>query len=204
MSKGKLIVVEGIDGSGKTSLIELLKRKEQCFNIGKIAFKSSYEIKLFTNELNDIAINNETTRREMFSKRLRSIVWFDDLINNIYTVYKQLLEEGYTIITDRYKLSNEIFIEYYKIHDLQFLTNLYSLIPDEDLTIYLNIEPKIAEERIKLRSNNIQSYENSKDLRELKEIYERKLKNKKNVIYIDASQKLDVIADKVINQINII
>jgi thymidylate kinase len=71
--KGKLIYVFGIDGSGKTTLVQNLGKYLKQITPVQVVYSS--EMTPFTDELEQVSSRFHTSRRECFSPTLRGAVW---------------------------------------------------------------------------------------------------------------------------------
>lgn len=168
--QGNFIVIMGIDGSGKTTLVRNL---ENCScNIDSWKCMSIFDNSIFTKELEEIAKQQGKTRREFFSKELRSLIWRSDLINNVYKYVIPELKNGNTVILDRYTLCNKVYSNL-KSRELEHMDRMLDILPKPDLGIYLDVDIDVALKRIRERDALEKApYENKKGLVRLKGIYE--------------------------------
>lgn len=168
--KGKIIVFEGLDGSGKCTQSKLLfeylkKRRENVHweSIPNYNSSSSSPIKMYlnkeiTNNLYDI---NEYSTSSFFAV---------DRVINYFQTWKKIYENGSIIICDRYSTSNMIyqlaktkkskwdeFLEWVEDYEYNKLT-----LPSPDMVIYLKVPIKISQDLIKKRSSP-DLYESNKD-----------------------------------------
>ncbi len=84
---------------------------------------------------------------------------------------------------------------------LFFTMSVSKYIIRPDITFILDVDPKIAVERINSRGKNITSYENIEFLRKVRENF-LKLKEifpEDNIIYIDGEEKPEEILEKILN-----
>ena len=175
-TNGILIVVMGIDGAGKTTLINNIKRYGK--NISRLKTMSIFDNSIFTKELEETAEMQHKTRREVYSSRLRSIVWRNDLINNTLTRVVLELEKGNVVILDRYCLCNKIYSSLEE-QGLEHMDKLLDILPKPDLGIYLDVSVDEAVKRIKNRGKEIAPYETAEKLKRIREKYLRNLTQEK-------------------------
>ena len=147
--KGKLIAIMGIDGSGKTTLVGNLQKCGSGIENWKCM--SIFDNSIFTEELEMVARQQGKTRRECFSKELRSITWRSDLINNVFRYVIPELEKGSTIILDRYTLCNKVYSSLEK-SGLRYMDRILEVLPRPDLGIYLDVDIDVALRRINKRN----------------------------------------------------
>ncbi len=169
--KGKLIAIMGIDGSGKTTLVGNLA-KCGC-GIADWKCMSIFDNSIFTKELEMVAGQQGKTRRECFSKELRSITWRSDLINNVFRYVIPELEKGSTIILDRYTLCNKVYSSLEK-SGLGYMDKILEVLPKPDLGIYLDVDIDVALRRINKRTGKERApYEKKEGLIDLERKYEK-------------------------------
>lgn len=160
---GKLIVIEGTDGSGKQTQSNLLY--ENLSNLGykvkKITFpnyesNACYPVKMY--------LNGEFGSNDDVNVFASSTFYAVDRYASFKTTWEKLYNEGYIIIADRYTISNIIhqgnritdekkFMEYNKwIIDLEW--NKFNL-PTPDLIILLDMPYTYSNLLMKNRKNKI-------------------------------------------------
>ena len=170
--RGKFIVIEGIDGSGKSTQIELLK--------------GIFEDMGRSNEFHFTA---EPTKSEV-GKKIREILSSNEEINNsvIATLFfidrikhitdkggiNDILDKGINVICDRYYYSNIVYQGYGEYED--FIYNMHKDCPDiltPDLFILLDIKPEVALQRIAKgrKPEELERYETLEKLTETREKY---------------------------------
>jgi dTMP kinase len=169
MKKNLFIALEGIDGSGKSTQVKLLTEKlEQA------------GLKVYTTcEPTDGPIGKII--RDIFSHKMeadhRTIAGLfvadrlDHLLNKTNGILK-MLEEGYTVISDRYYFSS---YAYQGTHvDLDWVIQANSLSADllrPDLNVYIDITPEISIERINKGRTSVELYETLENLEEVSNKY---------------------------------
>ena len=169
--EGKLIAIMGIDGSGKTTLVGNLA-KCGC-GIADWKCMSIFDNSIFTKELEMVAGQQGKTRRECFSKELRSITWRSDLINNVFRYVIPELEKGSTIILDRYTLCNKVYSSLEK-SGLGYMDKILEVLPKPDLGIYLDVDIDVALRRLNKRTGKERApYEKKEGLTDLERKYEK-------------------------------
>ena len=176
---GKLIIIEGSDGSGKETQTNLLykKLKERNFNIKKISFPNyespaSEPLKMylsgeFGKDVNDV---NSFAASTFFAV-------------DRYASYKQDWEKFYNnsgiVLSDRYTTSNMVH-QASKIENEEdkqiFLKWLIDLewnklgLPTPDIVIFLDVSPELSQKLMSDRKNKITG-EEKKDIHETNSEY---------------------------------
>ncbi len=140
-SKGKIIIIEGVDGAGKTTQIELLKKKFTDFIFLKEpgTTKAGQEIRKVILENN---LDIKTELMLFYSAR-------NELILNTIL---PLINEGKNIIIDRFELSSYAYQIYgnEKMTEKNFIDFLSKKIVPPNLIdkyIFLDLNVEIAKER---------------------------------------------------------
>lgn len=172
--RGKLIVIEGVDGSGKQTQSEKLYRTllNKGLKVMKVDFpdyqsESSALVKMYLR--GDFGKNPEDV-----SAYVASSFFAVDRYASYTTKWKSFYESGGIVIADRYTTANMVH-QASKISDVKerdtFLSWLYQLefemykIPVPDLVFFLDVPPEVTMEMTKERKNKITG-ENKKDIHE--------------------------------------
>ena len=172
--KGKLIVIEGVDGSGKQTQSEKLYRTllNKGLKVMKVDFpdyqsESSSLVKMYLR--GDFGKNPEDV-----SAYVASSFFAADRYASYTTKWKSFYESGGVVIADRYTTANMVH-QASKIDDMEerdaFLSWLYQLefemykIPIPDLVFFLDVPPEVTMEMTKERKNKITG-ESEKDIHE--------------------------------------
>lgn len=179
MSKAKLIVFEGIDGSGKSTLSTMVLNAlvERKFPIVKFNEPTNFEKGMKIRQF---------LRKEIHLSREQQIELFledrkDSLEKNVYPNIKA----GNSVILDRYFYSmaayqSDALLEPEKIIDM----NISRGYPIPDIVIYLDINPEISLARTRRRSMN-EHFENLDTLKRVRQSYEKVIP--KTALRLDAT-----------------
>lgn len=155
--KGKLIVIEGLDGSGKSTQIELLKSKLSGNNIHQIKLPD-YDSPSCT--LVKMYLGGEFGKNpDDVNAYAASAFYAVDRFANYKTKWKDFYDNGDIIISDRYTTSNayhqatkipeEKRKEFFKwLEDFEY--NLIA-IPKPDIVIYLDMPVEISQRMMTAR-----------------------------------------------------
>ena len=167
--KGKLIVIEGLDGSGKSTQIEVLKNKLSGENIHQIKLPD-YDSPSCT--LVKMYLGGEFGKNpEDVNAYAASAFYAVDRFANYKIKWKEYYDKGDIIISDRYTTSNAYhqatkipekkrneFFEW--LEDFEY--NLIA-IPKPDIVIYLDMPVEISQ---KMMSERYKGDEEKKDIHE--------------------------------------
>lgn len=198
--KGKFIVFEGIDGSGKSTQIELLSKKLSENGIKHCETREPTDLP--TGSL----IHKLLTGSETADGRAVACLFAADRIEHVINSKNGLLaklNDGITVICDRYYFSS------YAYHgvdaDMDWVMDINSVSRDllrPDATIFMDISAKTAMERIMCGRDHTELYEKEDRLAAVRGKYFEafdKLKDEEKIFIVDADKSAEAIADEVWN-----
>jgi dTMP kinase len=203
MKKNLFIAFEGIDGSGKSTQVRLLTDSLK---------KNGHKV-YSTCEPTDSPIGSVI--RNIFNHKIeadhRVIAGLfvadrlDHLLNKTNGILKKL-EDGYTVITDRYYFSS---YAYHGVHmPLDWVIEANSLSADllkPDLNIYIDVSPDISMKRLTDRRSSIELYETKENLKNVRDKYLEafeQLKFKENIFITDGNRSAELIASDIWNEVS--
>lgn len=186
MKKGKLIVIEGIDGSGKTTQIQLFQQylKEQGILNEAISFPR-YGDNIY-GKLIKRYLEGEFGDILQVNPYLIALAYAGDRLMARSSV-TDWLSEGKTVIANRYVPSSKAHLganlsedkrqEFFKwLDELEYHTNR---IPKEDLTILLDVDPRSGQKNVSGRGYDLHE-ESLKHLQEARQVYLELAKTQSN------------------------
>jgi dTMP kinase len=154
--QGKLIVVEGIDGSGKSTQIDLLYKWLQAK--GKSAF--------FT-EWNSSSMVKSTTKigkkQKVFTPTTFSLLQATDYADRWENFMRPILKAGGIVLADRYAFT-AFARDVARGVDPDWVRNLYSFSIQPDIVFYFRVPLEIAVQRITASRSKLKYYEAGMDL----------------------------------------
>lgn len=186
--KGKFIVLEGIEGSGKTTLRKFIKMFLKKNGVKKILFTREPGSTPICEKLR--LLIKEKKINEIIIDETEILIFYAARVQLINTFIKPVLSKGFWVIGDRHNLSSLAYQGKNTLTNFLSKTLLNNFQPD--LTIYLDIKPEIGLKRILYRKNNIDRIE-KKSLVFFKQVRKRYLENilnDKKIKKIDASQSV--------------
>lgn len=148
--KGILIVVDGIDGSGKTTIVDLIYNFISNFNI------ECYKIKMGSKEIKQISyIKNYTSDHSIsFKKEIDllsiSLLFGADFLYTLRGTIIPLLEQGKCIICDRYVYVSlaELIANKCTKEDLETIKKVHQSFIKPDISIITQLSPNLAVSRV--------------------------------------------------------
>jgi len=198
MTKNLFIALEGIDGSGKSTQVKLLTEKLQ--SIGHKVYA--------TFEPTDSRIGKMI--REIFSGKMeadhRVIAGLfvadrlDHLLNKKNGILK-MLNEGYTVITDRYYFSSYAYHSPYMSMDWVIEANRLSAeLLRPNLNIYIDISAEESMKRISKGRTSTELYETLDNLKNVRTHYQQafdKMENVEKIEIINGERTEEIISEDI-------
>lgn len=202
MKNNLFIAFEGIDGSGKSTQVMLLTD-----NLKKAGHKVYYTFEPTDSPIGAIIRNIFKHRIEADHRTIAGLFVadrLDHLLNKTNGILKKL-EEGYTVISDRYYFSS---YAYHGTHmSLDWVIQANSLSADllrPDINIYIDITPEISMKRLNNGRSSMELYETIENLRNVRGKYLEaieQLKFKENIFITDGNRSPEIIAADIWNEI---
>lgn len=189
---GLWIVIEGIDGAGKTSAIQTI---EQEF------VSQGLSVKMFREPGGTLL--GEKLRALLKTEELHITGMAEVLL--LYAarlqLYKEIIEpclkDGVNVILDRHELSTYAYQGGGRGIDIDLIEQISQAVMPEkkpDLTLFLSIKPEIALERIKQRGQLDHIEQQSLTFfQNVALTYERLIEGYPNLICIDANQNFQLV-----------
>ena len=198
MKKNLFIAFEGIDGSGKSTQVKLLTvRLEEAGHKVYATFEP-------TGSPMGRIIRDMFNHRMEGDHRTIAALFVADRLNHLLessTGMLRKLEEGYTVITDRYYFSS---YAYHGVHvDMDWVIQANSLsagLLRPDLNIFIDISPEVSMERLKKSREAIEMYETYDNLNKVRakylEAFEQ-LKEVERICVVEGDRSPEAIAGEV-------
>ena len=153
--EGLLIVIEGTDGSGKSTQLELLKNSIQAQSYGVMVseWKTSRLIANVIDEAKDRNLLNATTY---------SLLYASDFADRLENQIIPALKSGFIVLLDRYYYT-ALARDVVRGQDIEWVKNLYEYAPEPDLVFYLDMPVDVLLKRI-IGTTGLDFYESGRDM----------------------------------------
>lgn len=205
MGKGIFIAFEGIDGSGKSTQIQLLNEKIKARGIRcyQTCEPSGGPIGSMTRQIltGRMKTDNRVIAAMFAADRL------DHLLNEVDGIAKKV-EEGIAVITDRYYFSSYAYHSVDVPMDWVIKTNEESAkVLRPDINIFIDIDADTAMERITKNRFHTELFEKKSRLEKVRENYLKAfelLGEEENVFIVDGTKTPDEIAEEIWKQVELI
>ncbi len=160
---GLLIVVEGTDGAGKSTHVNMLAQyiKDKCYGCTVSEWKTSRLIS---------GVINEAKERNMLNTTTFSLLYAADYTDRLENEIIPALKAGFVVLMDRY-----IYTAYVRDsvrgHDINWVKNLYSFAPKPDLVFYLDVPVETLIKRLIAKNGALDYFESGRDIGLSTDIY---------------------------------
>ncbi len=192
--EGLLIVIEGTDGSGKSTQLELLKKSIQAQSYGVMVseWKTS---RLIANVIDD------AKERNLLNATTFSLLYAADFADRLENQIIPALKSGFIVLLDRYYYT-ALARDVARGQDIEWVKNLYDYAPEPDLVFYLDMPVDVLLKRI-IGTTGLDYYESGRDVGfstdfyKSFEIYQKKcldqynnMKSEYNFLSIDGTKSI--------------
>jgi len=153
---GKLLVVEGADGSGRTTQIELLRAwlESRGYAVDVVGLRRS---SLVSEEL------NEAKKNLILGLHTLTLFYATDFADQLENKIIPALRAGFIVLADRY-VYTLMARAVVRGADRTWIESLYSVALVPDAVIYLNVEPEVLIQRTLQKSPSLDYWESGMDL----------------------------------------
>ena len=203
MSRGKFMVIEGLDGCGKSTQLRLIK--EGLEQYGKRVYLTAEPTNYETGEYIR-RILSESLVKDMY---LQAALFLADRLEHITHPefgIEKYLSDGYTVVCDRYYYSSFAYQGTASDIDWVMRTNLEcERVLKPDLCIFLDVNPDTCKSRIDEVRDRPELYE--KDVEKMRQIRDNflrvfdRLRDSHNIYIIDANAGVEEVYAKAFEKI---
>jgi len=191
-NKGFWLVVEGIDGAGKTSAIQTIEEFFKSHGMKYLSLREPGGTPL--GEAIRTIFKSSAFEIEGPSQVL---LMYAARVQLLQTVILPSLNEGCSIILDRHELSTFAYQAGTDGVDMQMIKKISkAVMPSRkpDLTLYLSVRPEVSQLRIQERGEGDHFDQNPQDyFVRILENYETSIHDYPNVLIIDANQNFSKV-----------
>ena len=200
--RGKFIVFEGIDGSGKTTQIKMISKRIQDLNLKVYTTFEPTAGPIGSLIRQMLSGKMKTDQRTLAS--LFAADRMDHLVNETDGIRKKI-DEGELVICDRYYFSSYAYHAQYM--DMEWVIHANSLnaeILRPDLTVFIDVAPETCFERIKNSRSDFEMYEKIDIMKKVRINYLKafeKLKGLEKIAVIDGNSSMDHVSNAVFHEV---
>jgi len=190
--KRVLIAIEGIDGAGKTTQTKILKKEleNRGYDVIRLSEPTKGKWGKKIKELSSRGKNPST--KELFD------LFFLDRKEDINKNIIPALKKGQTVILDRYYMSSVAYQGAGGLDPTFIESENEKIAPKPDITIILDLPPKIAVERIEHRKSEPDYFERLRFLTKVRSIFLEMYASRSDVLIVDSTQCQESVAKKIL------
>ncbi len=190
LRKGKLLVIEGIDGAGKTTISNVL-------------------FKVLKNKGINCILSTEPTSGP-YGKKLREVLkkggvspfqikeyFLKDRLWHVKNIVIPALDQGKWVVLDRYYLSTIAYQGAQGLNPKELFLENETIAPTPDLVIFLDVSVDQALKRINIRDEELSIFEKKEFLKKVEGTYKRYLPWF-NYLIVDARDSVEKIINKIL------
>lgn len=198
LNRGKFIVFEGIDGSGKSTQVQLLAERIKSIS------GSCYITREPTDSPIGSVIHQIMTGRIKTDNRVIAALFAADRLDHLLNDTDGLLpmiRDGINVISDRYYFSSYAYHSVDMPMDWVIEANSESAkILRPDATIFIDVVPNVAIERISKNRQHSELFETLERLSEVRKKYFeafQKEREKENILIINGNKSIQEISEEI-------
>lgn len=197
----KFIVMEGLDGSGKTT--QLGRLEAYLGSRGRRVFVTREPTSSVTGGLLRDALSGESRRSDC---EMAALFVLDRIYHNQNPIcgINKMLADGYDVICDRYYYSSMAYQG--SMTDFEWVRRMNIDCPEirrPDLCIFLDLDPRVCLERISANRTTTEIYETEDTLTAVRQSYYRVFDAVEDrIAVIDTAADIDSVADAVRSAVN--
>lgn len=201
--KGRFIVFEGIDGSGKSTQIQNISKrlKAETLKVYTTFEPTDGPVGSLIRKMlsGEIATDQRTIASLFAADRT-------DHLTNQKNGIKQKVDQGEIVLCDRYYFSSYAYHAQYI--DMEWVIHANSLnteILKPDLTIFIDADPGICFKRIKLSRTDFEMYEQIDVMKNVRINYFKafdRLKDSEKIAVVDGNRSSKRVEDAILNEIS--
>jgi len=193
--KNLFIAFEGIDGSGKSTQIQLLKHF-----LEQRGHKVITTLEPTKNTIGSL-IRDVFSHKSHLDPKTIAALFVADRLEHLLDEEQgilRLLRDGYTVITDRYYFSS--FAYQSEFMELEWIIQANSVameIAKPDLQVYIDVLPEVSLERIQAGRNSLELYETIEKLTHVREKYLSiidRFEHAERIASFDGNQSVDALS----------
>ncbi|MDI1352389.1 MAG: dTMP kinase [bacterium] len=202
-SKGKLIVIEGLEGAGKSTAVKTILDLLFKLNIETITTREPGGTPI--GELLRTIIK-DPRHKDVLHDKSELLLLYTARIQLLEQIIKPALEKGQWVIADRFELSTMAYQGGGRGLDQEMIAKLSSFCLNgfkPDLTLYLDLDPELGMQRASLRGAFDRIEQQKIDFfHRTHTAYMSYIKNNPDIISIDASASLKTVQASIESSIN--
>lgn len=152
--RSKYIVIEGLEGAGKTTARNVVVDTLRAAGISDIEFTREPGGTQLAEKLRSLVLDIKSVGDEAIVDKAEVLIFYAARVQLVETVIKPALADGKWVIGDRHDLSTQAYQGGGRGIDQQMLATLRDAVLGDfrpDLTLYLDVTPEVGLKRARAR-----------------------------------------------------
>lgn len=191
-SRGVLLTVEGIDGSGKTTIAKMLKDY-----FSSLGLKAHYTAEPTRSPIGEIIRERVFKAEERVDPYLEALLFATDRRYHVKFEIEPAIESGQVVVCDRY-VHSSIAYQGALGAPISWIREINEYILKPDLAVYLDVPPEVGLKRI--RKPRVATFENVEYLSRVREIY-LELVESGELVLVDSTKSVREVFEEVLRVI---
>lgn len=198
ITPGKFIAFEGIDGSGKSTLIRMLNQKLSEINIERHSTAEPTDNHIGTILRRILAGDKEGDERTIAALFLADRI--DHLTHSKYGIM-QYLSAGVNVVSDRYYLSSYAYhVPYVSLDWVIEANSICAAVKRPDMILFIDISVSTSISRVENRKMGLEIFETRERITQVRQNYLdaiERVKGDENIVIINGEQSVQQVFDEV-------
>lgn len=152
--RSNYIVIEGLEGAGKTTARQLVVETLQSAGIHDMVFTREPGGTILAEKLRSLVLDIQSTGDEVINDKAEVLMFYAARVQLVETVIKPALARGQWVIGDRHDLSTQAYQGGGRGIDRTMLATLRDAVLGDfrpNLTLYLDVTPEVGLQRARAR-----------------------------------------------------
>jgi len=154
--RSKYIVIEGLEGAGKTTARNLVVETLGEMGVRELVFTREPGGTVLAEKLRSLVLDIKSVGDEVITDKAEVLMFYAARVQLVETVIKPALAEGKWVIGDRHDLSTQAYQGGGRGIDQHLLATLRDAVLGDfrpDLTLYLDVTPEVGLKRARARGD---------------------------------------------------
>jgi dTMP kinase len=154
--RSKYIVIEGLEGAGKTTARNLVVETLEQMGVRELVFTREPGGTVLAEKLRSLVLDIKSVGDEVITDKAEVLMFYAARVQLVDTVIKPALAEGKWVIGDRHDLSTQAYQGGGRGINQHLLTTLRDAVLGDfrpDLTLYLDVTPEVGLKRARARGD---------------------------------------------------
>ncbi|RAU38864.1 dTMP kinase [Enterobacter sp. ECC-175] len=195
--RSKYIVIEGLEGAGKTTARNVVVDTLSALGVADMTFTREPGGTQLAEKLRSLVLDIKSVGDEVIDDKAEVLMFYAARVQLVETVIKPALAEGKWVIGDRHDLSTQAYQGGGRGIDQTLLATLRDAVLGDfrpDLTLYLDVTPEVGLKRARARGELDRIEQESYDFfNRTRARYLELAERDASIRTIDATQPLDAV-----------